>query len=234
MAIKPVGFVAVPTAISPVVPAEGEALEELDGDKEAEGDIEAEGDSEALEELEGLSEAEGEREDEGESDGLALEEAEELGESELDGEKDAEELGLVEAEGDTERDSELEAEAEGETDDEMDADALADGDTEAEVAPGAVTTLPKRRIKTEPVTVNRVPVPTAPVPVLALKTICFTAWMDQSGLTTLAPLRFTCDAAICFPFCFCLLDFCLFYHKPSVIKQYLCYLSAYFPPTLTV
>lgn len=209
---KAVGLVAVPTDTSPPVPEEKEAEAELEGDSELDGDSEVDGLSEAEllplgdNELEGLIEALGERladglkeaEElpEGDTELLGLVELLGLREVELEGDKlrlaelegESEELGEIEVEelgdklpeGESEADVEPlgEVEAEGETE--------LEGDKEADTAVIAVLTLPKSLTKTAPFTVNNVAVPTAPALVLAVKVIVFKAWIDQSGLVTLA------------------------------------------------
>ena len=230
VAIRVVAFVAVPTAISPALPALQEALEELDGESEAEGEIlvladglndalgldDADGEREALTlelgerladglkladgeldpeiealgeaELDGLPEAEalGEREALGDKLTLSLEDNDELGLNEALGLDEIDELGLILSEGDSEADAEPEGEVEAEIEVEL------EGETEEETCPRAVTTFPKILSITAPVTVNKVAVPTAPVPALAVKVIVFRAWIDQSGLTTLAPFLPIC------------------------------------------
>ena len=194
MVISPVVWVAVPTATVPwVVPDDGESDVELEGDSEALGDLEAEGDKEADAELEGESDALGlklaELEDEpdelGESDAEVDcdSESDAEGDSEADGDSDGEELpeGLVEADGDRE----------------------AEGETEADVGSRLEVTQPKTRQRIGPVTVNNVPVPTAPLLVFTpSKVTVLTAWIDQPESVTLAPLAFVCREGIYFSFLF--------------------------------
>lgn len=214
--ISAVGWVAVPTAISPVVPEEGEALAEDDGEREADGLLEAEGESDGLEELEGeildeglkLALIEGDADDDGDSEGEAESELELDGDNEAERESDAEgelETELeAELDGDKldEGDSEGELDELGDTEEEGDRDAEAEalelddgetdaeGDMEADAAPGAVMILPSILTNTTPVTVNKVAVPTAPAPVLPVKVILLVSLMDQSTLVTDCPFLF--------------------------------------------
>jgi hypothetical protein len=223
-----VGFVAVPTDISPPVPVESEADALAEGEIDAEGEIlvDALGDTLAL----GLLDAEGLKLGLALDDGLT--EAEGLLDSLDDG--DTERLGLVEtlaeglvlSEGEAERLREGDVEALGETEGLVDADsealglreadgdslalALAEGErlelgdsdalgeTDADAGLKAVTTLANRRSNTAPVTVRSVPVPIAPLPVLPSKVTVFSIANDQSVSTTGAPFLFCC-AVICFP-----------------------------------
>lgn len=214
------GFVAVPTASSPPLPELSEALELELGERLPEGLTEAEGDCEELGEVDRLAEALGLRlplaelltellglrELLGLMLALGDKETLALGDSEPEGELDKLLLGLVELDGEADELGLEEAELLGEREalglSETDSLALGDkellGEVEAEglsealVALIVVATLPKILSRTAPVTVNRVAVPTAPEPVLALKVIVFKAWIDQSVLVTGALFLFTC------------------------------------------
>ena len=197
--ISPVGFVAVPTASSPVVPELGEAETEALGLTEELGLPEAEGLSEALDDEDGETEPDGllDIEDDGlaEAEGLTealgepLVEAEGLTEDDglpeilADDDGDREDDGLPELEGLTEALGELEAE--------LELDGLTEALGEREVAVSELVTFPKTLTKTAPVTVKSVLVPTAPV-LTPSKAKLLTAQIDQSGDVTGALSAFRC------------------------------------------
>lgn len=126
-----------------------------------------------------LSEGDAERLREG--DVLALGDTLALIEDDSDalGDKEAEGLSLTDRDADGERD-EL-------------GEILALGEVEADAGPKAVMTLAKSRSRTAPVTVNSVPVPTAPLPVLPSKDTLFIRDKDQSVSVTAAPFLFCCN-----------------------------------------
>ncbi len=227
----PVGLVAVPTDNSPPVPVEREALALAEGEIDAEGDSEAEGERLALGDCERLAEALGDVDPEGETLALGEDEAELEGDLDklglVDGladglvlnEGDADKLrdGLVEALGLVDALAETLSEAEGLiladglSLTETEADGLAEelgemealGLVDAEAGLKAVITLANNRTITAPLTLNKVPVPTAPVPVLPLKVTSFSSVKPQSVSTTGAPFAAILLAAdILFPFLF--------------------------------
>lgn len=274
--IRPVGLVAVPTATSPILPADRDAEAELDGlreadeleDSEADGETDelgdteleglnerdalADGDSEALvlelglklalalelgesdaeteEELDELGEAEelglievladGERELDGETEteleGLREADLEDDGDKDAEAEDDSEELGEAEDDGLSEADTEADGETERET------EVEADGESEAEAYPKPVVTLPNIRIRTAPVTVNKVAVPTAPAPTAPVKVIVLLAWIDQSGEVTGALFALFWKAILVFYFpyfLYCSID--LSVSRASYVRLYL-------------
>lgn len=159
-AMKAAVFVVVPRDNSPELPGDGEGETEELGDNEADGLIEALGESDfdteldglvdadidGLLELEGLREADGETEDEGLREAEILEEGLILIDELLEGDVELE--GLSELLGDTDALGEALSEVE------LDGDTEADGDRE--VAVRELVTLPNKRNRTAPVTVNRV------------------------------------------------------------------------------
>lgn len=178
-------FRAVPTDISPAVPAERLSEAELEGDRELEGLSDAEelelgltlddalelGDCDRLDEADGEREDEGLKLDEGLSETLAdgdseldgLDERLRDGEIELDGLRDKEALTDAELEGDNELEGESESEVLELGDNELEGEVLDEGERLAE--PPAVielVTLANSLTKTTPVTLNKVVVPTAP------------------------------------------------------------------------
>lgn len=213
--------------------AEADGLSDALGESEADGDRDADGLSEALALDDGLMDAEGDSDALGLSDALALADGdrEPEGETERLGlvDSDADGLRLKEGEAERLREGEVEelgeSEALGDSLSEDDGDKLADGLslaemeaegdsealgeiealglTDADAGPKAVTTFANRRTITAPLTLNKLPVPTAPLPVLPLKVTSFSKVKPQSVSTTGAPfVAILLLTPILFPFLF--------------------------------